>query len=170
MKKLIVLGLVAGLVFGMLGPAEARKKKKKKPPVVTAPVVVDKTFFLRTDDCEALRLSIEDGDDLEGCGFFDGPIAQEIFGPILGYLPEIWTSENGVPVTLDTSGPVTGQVVTIGEQGVVGFGQSTVDITLTATIAGEPVTLGTDSSTNTVVPGDKKIIEFEFALIRPFKA
>lgn len=160
MKKLIVLGLVSGLVLGVFGPADA-KKKKKKP---AAPVPVELQFFLRTNgDCDAPFLSLTDGEDGD-CVYGDGGIVGEVYQET-GLLDMVnhYAATDGLPLQLDTSRPLAGSIGVRGWNGA-GVGQAEVEFTLFGTIAGEEVELGTYSESYTAGPQETTVFELNVEL------
>lgn len=168
MKKTLIAGLVACLVGStFVAPALAARKKPKKPkkPV---PVQLDQKFFLRdSDGCETSEnlLSVTDGPDT-GCWYADTGIAYDI---VVGAglltaadLSQTWSAMDGVPLTLDASKPITGEVSTSSGTCLVdggcspaqlGFGQATLDVTVVADVDGEEKVLGTFSESFVVTPG-----------------
>src|SRR3712207_2750966 len=116
MKKLLVVGLAAGLVAGSMLPSQAAKKKKPKP--VPAPVAVDMKYFLRDENCDAENyLSLVDGPD-GGCWYYDTALYDAIAQAGLlttDEMSQIWTtSSEGIPLTLDASKAITGEITTRG--------------------------------------------------------
>lgn len=184
MKKLLVVGLAAGLVAGsLLGPAHAKKKKPKpKPPA--APVAVDLKFFLRQDntsDCTASHefLSLADGADLS-CAYTGGGAMYEAYyqannaseGAVEDNVPVapsgevVWATEDGVPFVLDGSKNITGEI-TIHGADVDGnrpaAGRATIDVELTGEVGGEVKDLGATTAEITALPdGADHVIKIDF--------
>lgn len=167
MKKLVIAGLVAGLVVGSLGaPAGAAKKKKPKPP--PAPVSVDQKFYLRQDSdaCGTAHehLSVTDGPDLS-CFYTTAGIANEARAPIV----TDWVAEDGVPFVFDTAKKITGEITIHGGDldlgtGPVSLGQARFDMAVLAEIGGEFKEIGTVSETWTTVPGDVHLVKPEITI------
>ena len=159
MKKLVVFGLVAGLIAGSLAaPAVAKKKKKPKPPA--APVSVDQKFFLRQDSdaCGSAHehLSLTDGADLS-CFYTGGGIVNEARGSVTD-----WVAEDGVPFVFDTAKKITGEITIHGGDlgaGPMSLGQARFDMAVLAEIGGEFKEIGTLSETWTTVPGDVHLVK-----------
>ena len=184
MKKAIVIALTAALVGSAFAAAPAVAKKKKKKPKKPAVVQVDQKFFLRRDGCgtdaDNTRLSLEDGADT-GCWYVDAGILYELiaqaaangapFNPDVLWEP--YPADSGVPLTLDASKPIGGEITFYGGQCVVdpvcspvgiSAGQATVRIRAIATIAGEDVELGTFEDSFTAVPGSTHTSKVEIAI------
>ncbi|HET7482507.1 MAG TPA: hypothetical protein VFK89_06550 [Actinomycetota bacterium] len=170
MKKILVVALAATLVLGALAPAQAKKKKKHRKPTVTS---VDQKFFMRRDDCggdaDNTRLSLLDGPDT-ACWFVDAGIAYEAIDQAAGagapfdssVLWEQYPAADGVPLTLDTSRPITGEITLYGGDCVqdpacspagLTAGQATFRVRVIGTVAGEDKELGTFEDTFTSTPG-----------------
>lgn len=169
MKKLVMVGLVAGLLAGSLvAPAEA-KKKKPKP---AAPASVDLKFFLRQDSdaCGESHefLSLTDGTDLS-CAYTGGGAMYEAYhqantnsdGAVEENVPAspsgkvVWTTEDGVPFVLDGSKHITGEIVLHAwdlNGAKPAAGQATFDVSLAGEVDGEMKELGTVSETFTALP------------------
>lgn len=176
MKKLVVLGLVAGLIAGSLAaPAgAAKKKKKKKPPA--APVSVDAKFFLRQDatPCSASHehLSLTDGTDLV-CFYTTGGAANEARAQTTGPIITDWAVEEGVPFVFDTAKKITGEITVrggdldtgvAGSTGPVSAGQARFDLAVVAEIGGEEKEIGAVSETWMTVPGDVHLVKLDLAI------
>ena len=159
MRKLIVLGLVAGLMFNVLAPVEAAKKKKK-------PVAAEQKFFLHDTSCDAENtMSLLDGAD-QSCWYVDSGVAYTAFegaGLLTAEdLGQSWLASDGVPLTLDATKPITGEISTSSgacaiDGGCapvgVGAGQATLDVWVFGTIDGEEKELGTFSEDYVIAPG-----------------
>ena len=165
-KKLVVLGLVAGLIVGSLGvSAEAKKKKKKKP--VPTPV----NFYLQnTPDgaCGAEGthfLSTAAGEDNGACGnhFYGavGEVAHQTGDDQFFADAYTFPATDGVPFVLDATKPLTATLTVKSAstvQGLVnigphGAGQATLEALVTGTSNGESVELGNAEATYSVTPG-----------------
>jgi hypothetical protein len=99
-----------------------------------APVAADRTFYLRGSGCgatEVFWLSVESGtDEYDGCGIIGGLPAQEVFQEA-----SVFPSQDGLPVLLDASKNVTGQIRAeswFGD-GTPGVGQVQIDVDLSGT-------------------------------------
>jgi hypothetical protein len=176
-RKLLVLGLVAGLVVGSLGaPVEAKKKKKKKlvpTPVsyyiqhIPEPVCSEETSYW---------LSVTPGEDNGACGNLGyGAFAEAAIQAGEGDFltaPYIFSARDGVPFVLDATKPLTGTITVksatrIQGQSVapMGVGQATLEVLVTATSQGETVELGATTVEYLVTPGSQPApVEFEIAL------
>ncbi len=184
MKKLIVFGLVATLALAVLAPAEARKRKKKKPPVVTAPVSVDQKFFLRRSACDAepasTSLSLADGEDV-ACWWSDAGVLYEafemIFRPLIPDVAEVfWQSyaaADGLPLELDASKPVTGELTLYNGSCIedpvcspvsLTAGQATVRVVLLGTTGGTETELGRFEESFLMTPGSTHTSKIEIEL------
>jgi hypothetical protein len=182
-KKLLVLVLMGGLLFGLLGPAEA-KKRKKKPPVVAAPVAIDQKFFLRRSACDSdpasTSLSLQDGEDV-ACWWQDAGVLYEaietIFRPLVPEAADVvWQSfpaVDGLPLTLDTTKPVTGEMTVYSGTciedpvcGPVGLtaGQATLKVVLLGTTGGTETELGSFEESFLMTPGSTHTSKIEIAL------
>lgn len=184
MKKLLVVGLTAGLLAGsLIGPAEAKKKKPKpKPP---APVQVDLKFFMRQDNLDSCAdaphefLSLTDGTDLS-CSYTGGGAMYEAYhqantaseGAVADNVPvapsgEVtWTTEDGTPFVLDGSKNITGEITvhaTDLEGNRPAAGQATIDVVLVGEVGGEVKELGTMTETYTATPdGADHLVKVDF--------
>ena len=176
MKKTLIAALVACLVASAFAaPAIAKRKKPKKP----VPVQLDQKFFLRdTDGCDTSenQLSVTDGPD-SGCWYVDsGPLYTLIVEAGLltpADLGQTWAAMDGVPVTLDATKPITGEISTSSGACVVdggcspaqvGAGQATLDVVVYADIDGEEKEIGTFSASFVVVPGSTVTTPIEITL------
>jgi hypothetical protein len=98
------------------------------------PVAADRTFYLRGSGCgatEVFWLSVESGsDEYDGCGIIGGLPAQEVFQEASSF-----PSQDGLPVLLDASKNVTGQIRAESwfGAGIPGAGQVKVDVDLFGT-------------------------------------
>lgn len=152
MRKMIVIGLVAGLVAGSLGGATAQAKKKKPKPVNY--VAQDVNYYLRAADCSAdvYGLSIEDGAGDGTCGGGDNGAVNEVYAATGDpYVEQQWVAADGLPLMLDASKALKGTFYVTSWAGV-SAGPATLDVRVTATVAGEQVELGTASADYLVTP------------------
>jgi hypothetical protein len=135
-----------------------------------APKTGDKssTFFLRQDGCGAEtgpgRLEPKAGTDgSTGCGTIGGLPFDELFGS-----PEPFaTSGKGLPINLDPTRKVTGQLAAgswVGN-GAGGIGEVAFDVALVGTTAsGSKVDFGETTVTGSAAPGeDVVMVPFELA-------
>lgn len=133
-----------------------------------APRTSDKsaTFFLRQEGCGSTsqpgRLEPKaGGDGATGCGTIGGLPFDEIAGS-----PEPFTSSGkGLPINLDTSRPVTGQLAAgswVGN-GAGGIGEVVFDVALVGTTAaGAEVDFGSTTVSGAAAPGeDVVLVPFE---------
>ena len=177
-KKLVVLGLVAGLIVGSLGvSAEAKKKKKKKKPVPT-PV----SFYIQkvkdgvcTEE-GTLFLSVTPGEDNGTCGnqWYGAPYqaASEVGEGAFFANPYRMVAADGVPFVLDATKTLTGTITvksanSLGGQALdeMGAGESTLVALVTGTSNGEAVELGSAEVTYSVTPGENpEPVSFEITL------
>ena len=163
-KRTLALVLALGLVGGALAaPAQgAKKKKKPKAPVL---VQVDQQMFVRGDACtvEARSLSIVDNADAE-CIFTRAGIVYEAIpesapAPVGANPWQEWPAIDGVPLKLDTSKHITGEIYTEGLFPLVGdfpgisAGQVRLTIQFVGETGGEEKVLGEFVDEFTAVPG-----------------
>lgn len=139
-----------------------------------APVEDQEQFFLRGDGCGATEdpyLSTESGEDgLDGCGGIGGLPFNEIFNAAGLDVSTDFTTRDGVPVVVDATRNLTGQVQA--EQwagGTVSAGQVVVELEISGIQEGgfTSVTLGTFTDEVIVTPLDGDGIVFEFDLDIP---
>ncbi len=141
-KKALAVVLAVGLVGGaMAGSAEAAKKKKKPK----APVQVDQQMFLVGDGCnaEVRGISITDTADVHTCAYWQGGALSEYGEPAMTaagrpvWIP--WPALDGVPLKLDATKPITGEIYTHGIFPLVGDfpGVAAGSVTLTVKLVGE---------------------------------
>jgi hypothetical protein len=180
----LILGLVAGLVAGLLGPAEAAKKKKKKPPVVVAPVPVDVNYYLHRDACvdsdDATTLSTTDDADEagDGCGSLEGGVITEIYAttgqqppsnPVANSGPDTTTYEttDGVPFVLDATKEIRGSIAMDSflqaQGGGISAGQAKMHAVITGTTAGASKVLG-EATVEYLVTPNKGAYVLEFSI------
>lgn len=164
-RKIVALGLAAGVVVGSFGVAEAAKKKKKPKPA--APVQVEQTFFLRRDDCggdnDNARLSLVDGPDEAGnlCGWLNSGLINEVEMTSGQGEPtsDEWPVSDGLPLVLDASKPIKGTLIMksshLGspapETGVAA-GQVEMIVDVTGVAGGEDVAVGSVTVEYIVAP------------------
>lgn len=184
MKRFLVLGLVAALVMGFMGPADAKKKKKKKPPAVTAPASVDQKFYLRRSACDAepasTSLSLKDGEDV-ACWWSDAGILYEAletaFRPIVPEAADVvWQSYpavDGLPLTIDASRPVTGEITLYNGSCIedpvcspvsLTAGQAKLKVVLLGTTGGTESELGSFEESFIITPGSTHTSKIEIKL------
>lgn len=172
MKKLLTAALIGGLIAGSLvGPAAAAKKKKPKPKPL---VPVERTYFLHWDDdgaggCAGMQhMNLQDTEDPgHGCGPTQQP-AQEVYIATEAQ-PKIeaaWPASEGLPVVLDTTRKVTGEIVV---QTDIAAPLAAVEVTLTGQTGGELKELGTFTSADFTLPStfvteQPQIVPFEMEL------
>lgn len=175
-RRTVALVVALGLVGGALAaPAQgAKKKKKPKAPVL---VQVDQQMFVRGDACtvEARSLSLEDNADAE-CIFTRAGVAYEAVpesapAPVGASPWQEWPAIDGVPLKLDTSKPITGEIYTeglfplVGDYPGVSAGQVHLTIQFVGETGGEEKVLGEFVDEFTAVPGsDPHLSEVEIAL------
>lgn len=161
-KKAITLFLVLGLIAGaMAAPAVAGKKKKKKPALVQ----VDQQMFLRGDACdaEARALSLEDAADAEciytRAGIVYDAIPETAPAPVGADPWQTWPAIDGVPLTLDATKPITGEIYVqglfplVGDYPGISAGQVRVTVKLIGEKDGEEVEIGEFVDEFTATPG-----------------
>jgi hypothetical protein len=169
MKKALVLALVATLVAGALvAPATAKKKKGKKPVVSQ----LDQRYYLRRDGCgsdnDNTRLSTTDGPDV-GCWYSDSGILYDVVTELFAAagedidLSEAYPAADGLPLKLDATKPITGELVLYGGDCIddplpcspigITAGQARFEVKVYATIGGEEKEIGTFTDEFTATPG-----------------
>lgn len=145
-KKTIAVVAAVGLIAGAFaGTADAAKKKKKPKPQAPALVQVDQQMFLRGDACtvEARALSITDNADAEciytRAGIVYDAIPESAPAPVGANPWQTWPAIDGIPLKLDTSKPITGEIYVMGLFPLVGDypGVSAGQVRLTAKVVGE---------------------------------
>ena len=144
MRRTTVALLVLALAVGALvAPAEAAKKKKKKAPPAVELVASESKFFLRWPDdgaggCTAATyMSIVEGEKGTTCSSTAQP-AQEVLAATGQTLVSYsFPAKDGVPLTLDASRKLTGEMVLRGTVTVQGYAQ----LKLTGTVDGAEVTI-----------------------------
>lgn len=170
MRKLIVLGLVMGLLVGSIGLAEAAKKKPAAHKL-----------FLRDDNgCDGPPgggyLSLKDGAD-QGCWYVDsGPAYDAVVATGLlteDQLSQTYTARDGLPFVLDASKPLVAEISTTSgscaEEGVcspaqLGAGQATLKVKVLGFIGGTEKELANVSESFVVTPGSSHTSVFEVEL------
>lgn len=148
MRKLVALALLAGLVFGSVGVAEAAKKKKKKKK---APVASELKYFLHWDSDGAtpegctgpVHMNLQDATGDSTCNYTFQPL-QEAFIATGAQAPLVYTypATEGVPFVVDASRKLKGEIVLRGTFTI----QGKVDLVLNATIGGQQVKLAEGST------------------------
>ncbi len=141
------LGLFTGLT--MLFVALASTSAFAEDELVAS----ESAFFLRGTGCGATQnfwLSSTSGEDeYDGCGVIGGLPVQEVIHQVDGPSPDTFQAQDGVPVILDASRDVTGQIRAESWFGdaVPGVGQIKVDVELSgSTSKGQFVVIGSHSS------------------------
>jgi hypothetical protein len=147
-KKTIAVALALGLIGGaMMGSAEAAKRKKK-------PVQVDQQMFLVGDGCDAdvRGISLTDTADVHTCAYFEGGALAEFGEPALSAAGRAvwieWPALDGVPLKLDTSKPITGEIYThgifplVGDFPGVAAGNAKLTVQLVGETGGEEKVIG----------------------------
>jgi hypothetical protein len=175
-RKLLVVGLVAGLVVGSLGTSVEAKKKKKK--LVPTPV----SYFIQRvpagscADEASYFLSVTPGADNGACGNLGFGVIAEVTSQIgeddLVSPAYVFAARDGVPFVLDATKPLTGKITVksasaIQGQALVphGVGQTTLQIAVTGTTNGTSTELGTATATYLVTPNSQPApVEFTITL------
>lgn len=178
MRAIVVLAVIGCLVGGLLAPAEAAKRKKKKPPAL---VQVDQKMFLGADGaCGGdLRrsISLADGQDLECWYVRAGALhdqASTAPAPV-GQEPWIdWAASDGIPLKLDASKPITGEISTGGACGLLtnvpclpvgaSAGQVKIMVKFVGVTGGQEVTLGEQVDEFAATPGPHHTTKVDIAL------
>lgn len=177
MRKIIVLALVALMAVSLIGGAEAKKRKKPK-----GPVSVDQKFYLRQDgdSCSAAHnfLSLTDGPDLACFLVFGGAVytANEAVSdgsggqvPVAVSGSETWAMEDSLPIVLDTTKHLTGELVVRGGEiqdpaPSASAGEAMFGMDITGEVAGEVKEIGTVEEDWTTSPGDKHVVKVDIAI------
>jgi hypothetical protein len=183
-KKLFSILVAAGLVGGALITAPVTAGAQEAPS--------EAKLFLRSTGCPASSdnsdyLSLEDADEEIQCFFTGSGIRNEI-GEQTGTIgaqgqnavsdretaTRYWDALDGVPVVLDATKPITGQIWTSGGACAVGgvpcspaglgAGEMIFDINFVGTQGGTEVEVATFTATYEVVPGTVQLIEIEAAI------
>lgn len=182
MKKLVVVGLILGLIAGSLvaPAAAAKKKKKKKPPVVVvAPVPTDVNFYLHRDKCvdsnDATTLSTsDDADEGDGCGAVESGLITEAL-TTAGQDPSgsvdrvTWEATDGVPFVFDATKDVRGEITMASFKGLsenplgLGAGQTKLHIVVSGSVDGATKTIGEATAEYLVTP-DKSSYTVTFTI------
>ena len=175
-RKLVVVGLVAGLIVGSLGTSVEAKKKKKK--FVPTPV----SYFIQRvpngacSDDASFFLSVTPGADNGACGNLGYGVIAEATSQIgeddLISPAYVFAAADGVPFVLDATKPLTGKITVKSAsaiQGVPlaphGVGQTTLQVAVTGTANGTATELGTATVTYQVTPGSQPPpVEFTITL------
>ncbi|HEX2295404.1 MAG TPA: hypothetical protein VHN37_08860 [Actinomycetota bacterium] len=185
-RKPVVAGLSLMLVAGLvIAPATAKPKKKKpKPP--PAPVAVDLKYFLASNGCPPTGttardadefLTLTDTEDAIECNHTAAGIRNDIQTMTPQYTREgqsrWWDTIDGVPLVLDTSKRITGEIFTAGTScaaaGVcsptpLSAGEQVFEITVIGETGGEEVEIGTYTETFTVGPGVTHAVKVDVAI------
>ncbi len=166
MKKIVTLAVTGVLAFALVAPADAKPKKPKKPktPVLAQ---VDQKMFLRGDGCDeaARAISVVDAVDLDNCAHLEGGVINEYvpdgtMGPLDQPSVETWPAIDGVPLKLDASKHVTGEIYTqgvfplVGAYAGLGAGYVRFTVTLVGESGGEEKVIGEYVDAFTIKPGD----------------
>jgi hypothetical protein len=124
----------------------------------------ERTFFLRGEGCDTttdLYLSVSNGSDgYDGCGASFGLPLNEVNHQVYGTPADRFTTRDGVPVTLDATRDVAGELRAEAwfDEDAPGLGQIVVDIMvhgITTTNAGVQLGSTTEEAMNTGVYGVK---------------
>jgi hypothetical protein len=164
-KRTIAVMLALGLVGGALAaPAQAKKKKPKKPP---APVSVPQQMFLVGDGCvaDARGLSVADTADLHTCAYWKGGILGDVIpeavpAPVGGTPWQTWPAIDGVPLKLDATKPITGEIFTqglfplVGDYPGIAAGNVKLTVKVVAGVGGEEKVVGEFVDEFLVTPGE----------------
>ncbi len=171
-KRWFSISLAGALVAGVLTalPAQAQAAEAK--------------FFLHSTGCSSADtnfdyLSAVDSDDEIECFYTGSGIRNEI-GENVAATPvtadretatRYWDTIDGVPIVLDASRPVTGQIFTHGGACIIGgapcspvglsAGEVVLDITLVGVSGGTEIELGAQTDEFTVVPSGAHTTELE---------
>lgn len=142
----------------------------------SAETVEDSTeFFLRMEGCGATaepgRLSTESGtDSADGCGVIGGLPVNELFHQAGVDFPDSYTTENGVPLTVDAAQDADGVIAVQSWTGLVGgVGEVVVDVTLDGIdkATNKFVILGSASATVLATPGLNTQVDVPFSIDIP---
>lgn len=130
-------------------------------------------FYLRANGCgatqEAGRLDPKSGADTsDGCGTIGGlPVDEAIARAEGAVFDDYDTGKAGIPVKLDSTRKVTGQISVASWFGAGGAGEIAVDLVLTArTTAGKTIDFGTVTVTKTTASADA-VVSFPFTFNVP---
>lgn len=174
MKRQIAVALILGLLVGAGAlPAEA-KKKKKKPPVVTL-VPAEAKYFLHweTDGtatgCGEVYMSLTDSTGDSTCSTTTQAAQEVLMAAGEDPITTVFIARDGVPVTLDASRKLTGEIVLRGTVSVDAY----VEVLLTGTVGGAEVEIATgetesgdgaasNSVQGTPLPGPAVVLPIEF--------
>lgn len=133
-------------------------------------------FYLRANGCgadqEAGRLEPKAGGDTsDGCGTIGGIPIDEVFARAESAIFDDYdTGKAGIPVKLDSTRKVTGQISVRSWTVPTGAGQVVVDLVLTArTTAGKTIDFGTVTVSKTVA-GSPSVVSLPFTFNVPSSA
>lgn len=170
-RRTLAVMLTAVLIGGLIAaPADAGKKKKKKKPV---PVEVQ--YFLQSNPDDACNeagwvLALAPAESA-GCGVTDSGIPNELLiqsGTDPRGLGQQFTAQEGIPVVLDTSKKLAGEITTRGFNQVA-LGQPTIEINVFGTAGGEEVAIGSFSEEAVVAPTQMHTSKFEIDIAEEAK-
>jgi hypothetical protein len=166
-KKTIAVLAAVGLIAGAFaGTADAAKKKKKPKPKPPALVQMDQQMFLRGDACtvDARALSIVDNPDAEciytRAGIVYDAIPESAPAPVGANPWQTWPAIDGIPLKLDTSKPITGEIYLsglfplVGDYPGISAGQVRLTVQLVGESGGEEKLLGEYVEEWVAKPGD----------------
>ena len=154
--------VLIGLVAGALASPVAAKKKKKAPALVP----VEQQMFLRGDGCtaEARALSLVDADDAEciytRSGIVYDTIPETAPAPVGANPWQTWPASDGIPLKLDATKPITGEIYTeglfplVGDYPGISAGNVKVTVKVVGETGGEEKVLGEYVEEFLVKPGD----------------
>jgi hypothetical protein len=172
-KKLFSILVAAGLVAGALIASPV-------PAGAQDPAESGTKLFLRSTGCPSGEdnvdsLSLEDADEATQC-WYTAAGARNDIGDAAGTSPReaatrYWDAVDGVPVVLDATKPITGQIWTSGGACAVGgapcspaglgLGEMIFEITFHGTSGGKELELGTFVDTYEVAPGTVHMVEVQ---------
>lgn len=163
-SKLVVVGLLAGLVvgsFAMTAEAAKKKKKKKKPPALTAGST---TLFMRhdSDECDdktKFVLSATDGEDAD-CGILNTPLNEVTMTVLDTYVGILYNAADSVPFKLDATRKITGTITMRSFNGA-GGGMPELDLIVRGTTGGAEKVLGQFSTSYTATPTGANTFNYE---------
>jgi hypothetical protein len=160
-RRTIAVVMAAGLIAGLMAaPADAQRRRQQPRPV-------DLQYFVRAPECDqaAFHLSFQAGEDV-GCGVLESGIGHEVLiatGTDPRELGHNFPAQDGLPLILDTSKEITGEITTRNFN-QAGAGVATVEITVFGTSNGEEIEIGTHSETFPVAPTLAQTHELEIEI------